>query len=283
MSKAQLMMSAPDHFEVSYCINPWMDPAQWQLEAGQLQADARRGWAALKAQYEALGAEVWVQTAQPGLPDLVFTANAGVALNRTVVPARFAHPQRRGEEAHDRAFFHALMERGVLERLIEPPQDLVFEGAGDALWDRTRQLIWTGWGQRSSRAMAPFLAETLGVPTVDLQLVDPRFYHLDTCFCVLTHGEVIVHTAAFAPDSLALIESLVEPGQLILASEADAFHLAVNSVCIGNDVVLCYCSPSLRAALEARGYRVHVVGLDSFNRSGGAAYCLTLRLDQMSG
>ena len=99
------MMSAPDHFEVSYRINPWMDPAQWQASATQLAQDARQGWAALKRQYETLGAQVWVQPAQAGLPDLVFTANAGVVLDRKVVPARFMHAERRGEEAHNRTFF----------------------------------------------------------------------------------------------------------------------------------------------------------------------------------
>ncbi len=280
--RAQLMMSAPDHFEVSYCINPWMDPAQWQAAAGQLALDARHGWAALKAQYEALGAQVWVQPAQPGLPDLVFTANAGVVLDRIVVPARFLHPQRRGEEVHDRAFFNALMAQGLIDRVVEAPRDLMFEGAGDALWDATRRLLWTGWGQRSSRAMAAFLAETFGVPTVDLELVDPRFYHLDTCFCVLSHGEVLVHKAALRPHSFSLVEELVGRDRLIVAADDDAQHLAVNSVCLGDDVVLCHASPALRSALEARDYRVHVVSLDSFNRSGGAAYCLTLRLDNLS-
>ncbi|HRK57256.1 MAG TPA: amidinotransferase, partial [Burkholderiaceae bacterium] len=122
--RAQLMMSAPDFFEVSYSINPWMRPDQWRAQAEDLSLDAQRGWAALKAQYEALGAAVYVQPAQRGLPDLVFTANAGFVLDRTVVPARFMHPQRQGEQAHDAAFFGELKAQGLIERMVPLPPDL---------------------------------------------------------------------------------------------------------------------------------------------------------------
>jgi ornithine aminotransferase len=277
--RAHLMMSAPDHFEVSYRINPWMDPAQWSVSAERLAQDARRGWNALRATYEQLGAQVLVQPAQHGLPDMVFTANAGVVLDRKAVLARFLCAERQGEEAHNRAFFDSLAARGLIDQVIEAPAGLFFEGAGDAIWDRTRSLLWTGWGQRSSREMTPFLAHTYGVPTVDLELIDPRFYHLDTCFCVLSRGDVLVHRAAFAPQTFAQIEELVGRDKIIVASEEDAHHLAVNSVSLGDDLVFCHATPALRAQLAERGYRVHVVPLDSFNRSGGAAYCLTLRLD----
>jgi N-dimethylarginine dimethylaminohydrolase len=277
---AHLMMSAPDHFEVSYRINPWMDPGAWQPSAARLRLDALQGWSRLKAMYESLGARVEVQPAQRGLPDMVFTANAAVVLDRRAVLARFLCDERRGEQAHDRAFLQALRARAVIDEIVETPADLYFEGAGDAIWDRTRNLLWSGFGQRSSREMQFFLAETYGVPTVGLELVDPRFYHLDTCLCVLSGGEVLYHRPAFAPAALALLEDLVGADRLIAASDDDAHHLAVNSVCLGRDVVFCHASEPLRAQLTELGYRVHVVPLDSFNRSGGAAYCLTLRLDQ---
>lgn len=281
--RAHLMMSAPDFFEVSYRINPWMDPAQWSVSAERLANDARRGWAALKATYERLGATVAVQAPQQGLPDMVFTANAGVVLDRKAVVARFLCPERQGEERHDRAYFEALRAQGAIDEVIETPAGLYFEGAGDAIWDRTRGVLWTGYGQRSSKQMQPFLAHTYGVPAVALELVDPRFYHLDTCFCVLSGGEVIYYPPAFSAQSLALIEELVGRDRLIVASDEDAFHLAVNSVCLERDVVFCHASDALRAQVVERGYRVHVVQLDSFNRSGGAAYCLTLRLDTRTG
>jgi ornithine aminotransferase len=277
-----LMMSAPDHFEVSYRINPWMDPAQWSLSAERLRRDARQGWQALRATYERLGARIEVQAPQHGLPDLVFTANAGFVLDGIALVARFRHGERRGEQGHDQAFFESLRERGLLRSVVPTPEDLYFEGAGDAIWDATRSMIWTGWGQRSSKAMGSQIERLYGVPVASLELVDPRFYHLDTCLCVLSGGDVIYYPAAFSESARGLIAELAGRERLIEASADDAGHLAVNSVCLGRDVVLCHASAALQAALAERGYRPQVVGLESFNRSGGSAYCLTLRLDQRS-
>ena len=278
-TRAQLMMSAPDHFEVSYKINPWMDPAHWAVSAERLASDAKRGWLALKSTYERLGAKVEVQPAVRGLPDMVFTANAGVVLDRKVTLARFLCAERQGEEPHNRAFFEALRARGVVDEVIDTPAGLYFEGAGDAIWDRHRSVLWTGYGQRSSREMQFVLGESYGVPAVALELVDPRFYHLDTCFCVLGRGDLLYYRPAFSARALGLIEDLVGRDRLIEASDEDACHLAVNSVALGDDAVFCHATADLRAQLAERGYRAHVVPLDSFNRSGGAAYCLTLRLD----
>ncbi len=274
-----LMMSAPDHFAVSYQINPWMDPAQWSASAAVLRADAQRGWAALKGIYERLGARIEVEPAQPGLPDLVFTANAAVVLDRVAVLARFRCKERQGEEARNRAYFAGLQERGLVDRVVDLPSGVVFEGAGDALWDRRRGMLWTGWGQRSSQDAGAHLAGIFHVPAVPLELVDPRFYHLDTCLCVLPAGHILAYPPAFSAGSFARLRELAGDERLIIAGDEDALHLAVNAVCIGKDVVMAYASAHLRGQLEALGYRVTACGLDSFQRSGGAAFCLTLRLD----
>jgi ornithine aminotransferase len=276
---AHLMMSAPEHFEVSYTINPWMDPDTWSVSAERLADDAQRGWAELKATYEQLGARVEVQPPVRGLPDMVFTANAAVVLDRKVLLARFLCGERQGEEPHNRAFFERLKARGIVEQIIEPPAGLAFEGAGDAIWDPTQRLIWTGYGQRSSRDMFRAIEAVYGVPAIALELIDPRFYHLDTCFCVLSGGDVLWYPPAFSANAAAAVREIVGTDRLIEATDEDAFNLGVNSVAIGRDVVLCHASTATRHELVRRGYRPHVVPLDSFNRSGGAAYCLTLRLD----
>jgi ornithine aminotransferase len=278
-----LMMSSAEHFEVSYRINPWMEPSQWAVSAERLADDARRGWEALRATYERLGAVVDVQAPVRGLPDLVFTANAAMVLDRKVLLARFLHGERQGEEVHNRAFFEALRARGVIDEIIEPPAGLSFEGAGDAIWDASRQLVWTGYGQRSSREMFRVIEQEFGAPAIALELVDPRFYHLDTCFCVLEGGEVLWYPPALSASAAEAVREIVGEDRLIEATDDDAFHLGVNSVCIGRDVVMCHVSAATQAALAARGYRVHRVPLDSFNRSGGAAYCLTLRLNNTTG
>ncbi|MDW5441414.1 ornithine--oxo-acid transaminase [Polaromonas sp. SM01] len=276
----QLLMSPPDFFEVSYAINPWMDPDQWSLDAHRLAQDARSGWAALKACYEALGARVEVKPAVRGLPDLVFTANCAVVLDGKVLLARYLKPERAGEEAHGRRLFEQLRLRGEVDSLHAMPAGVFFEGAGDAIFDAGRGIMWMGYGQRSSLAARDSVEQVFGIPTLSLELVDPRFYHLDTCFCLLSGGEVLYYPPAFSEAGRAQIRA-VAGDQLIEAGSDDALHLGVNSVCIGRDVVMCHCSAVTRQALEARGYHVHVVPLGAFNRSGGAAYCLTLSLNNL--
>lgn len=275
-----LLMSPPDFFEVSYAINPWMDPAQWALDAKRLAQDAHSGWAALKARYEALGAQVVVKPAVRGLPDLVFTANCAVVLDGKVLLARYLKPERAGEEAYGRKLFEQLRLRGEVDSLHTLPPGVFFEGAGDAIFDAGRRIMWMGYGQRSCLQARDSVAQVFGIPTLSLELVDPRFYHLDTCFCLLSGGEVLYYPPAFSEAGQAQIRAVVG-GQLIEADSEDALHLGVNAVCIGRDVVMCHCSEPTRQALAARGYRVQVVPLGSFNRSGGAAYCLTLKLNNL--
>ncbi|MDQ3188673.1 MAG: arginine deiminase-related protein [Pseudomonadota bacterium] len=210
---------------------------------------------------------------------MVFTANAAIVLDRKVLLARFLCAERQGEEVHNRRFFEALRARGVVDQIVEPPVGQYFEGAGDAIWDATRHLIWTGYGQRSSRDMFRAIEELYGVPAIALELIDPRFYHLDTCFCVLSGGDVLWYPAAFSASAASAVREIVGENKLIEATDEDAFHLGVNSVCIGHEVVMCHASASTLTTLTARGYNVSIVPLESFNRSGGAAFCLTLRLD----
>ena len=277
----QLMMSPPDYFEVSYSINPWMDPSAWTANAQRLRDDARQGWQRLRKAYIRLGAQIHIQPAVQTLPDLVFTANSAVVLDRKVLLARFKPLERRGEQAHNQHIFEQLKAEGLIDSIHPMPEGVFFEGAGDALWDANRRMLWLGWGQRSSFEAAETIRSVFGTQTASLRLVDPRFYHLDTCLCVLSGGEIICFPDAFDAPSLALLRATVGD-QLIEASERDASHLGVNSVCIGRDIVMGYCSNELGAQLRSRGYRVTKVSLGSFNRSGGSAFCLTLRLDNRS-
>jgi N-dimethylarginine dimethylaminohydrolase len=51
---------------------------------------------------------------------------------------------------------------------------------------------------------------------------------------------------------------------------------------IGDDIVMSSCSTALRRRLDEAGYRAHPTGLSAYHRSGGSAFCLTLRLDHQS-
>ncbi len=281
--KPRFLMCRPDYFGVRYAINPWMDPNSWARHDRVLTAASHRQWAALRDKLRQLGATIELVPAAPAVPDLVFTANAAVVLDRKVLLARFRHPERQREEAHFETAFARLQRRGVVEVVARLPDDLVLEGAGDCVWDRTRQLFWTGHGPRSDAAASDMVKDIFGVDVVPLELADQRFYHLDTALCPLPQGEVMYVPNAFTRQGRAAIHDRVAPAQRIEVDEEDASQLAANAVAIGDTLVMSRCGGRLNANLTARGYRVVTTPLDSFLRSGGAAFCLTLRLDRASG
>jgi N-dimethylarginine dimethylaminohydrolase len=280
----RLLMCAPAHFAVRYSINPWMDPVAWAEAAardgGAVHAKGERQWTALHAALVAAGAVIETVLPVDDLPDLVFTANAAVVLNGTALLARFRYPERQGEEPVFARAFEALRARGLITRVATMPDGVVLEGAGDCLFDAARDLFWMGFGPRSDAGAATVVAETFGVPVVPLQLVDPRFYHLDTALCPLPSGHVIYVPAAFTADGRKAIEAHVPEDKRIALDEADAVQFAANAVCVGQTIVMSRCSDALRERLTASGYEVVETPLDTFLQSGGSAACLTLRLDR---
>jgi N-dimethylarginine dimethylaminohydrolase len=274
-----ILMTDPAHFNVSYAINPWMKPAAWLLDAEGHRHSARLAWESLRSTLAAAGATIEVIAGAPGWPDMVFPANAAVVLDGRALLARFRYPERQGEESLFRAAFERLQRRGLLREVAEFPAGLIHEGAGDGIWDATRELFWTGFGQRSDKAAANAIARFFGREAVALELATPRFYHLDTCFCPLSGGEVLVFPPAFTPDALGRIRERVARELLIEAAPDEAGAFCVNAVCLGPTVVMAEAPPRLRAILEERGYRVREVDLSPFILSGGGAFCMTLRLD----
>ena len=276
-------MCPPSHFAVTYSINPWMDPRAWADESQALHAEATRQWAALHDALNAAGAMIETIVPEAGLPDLVFTANAAIVLDGKALLARFRHPERRNEQPVFAAGFRALQARRLIDELIEMPDGVALEGAGDCLWDRARQLFWVGCGFRSDAAAAQVVEQVFGAPCLGLTLADPSFYHLDTALCALPCGAAIYYPGAFSAQALELIHRHVAPDERIMLTQADAARFAANAVCIGRVIVLSSCSAELRRALERRGYTVVETALHAFLRSGGSACCLTLRLDHSSG
>jgi N-dimethylarginine dimethylaminohydrolase len=282
-AKPRFLMCAPKHFAVTYSINPWMDPVAWACDAPKLATQSRREWDLLRESLVACGAEVELVSPRPGMPDMVFTANAAVVLDGKVLLSRFRHPERQLEQPAFAKAFRALQTRGIIDVVHELPPGLVLEGAGDCIWDRCRGLFWTGYGQRSDAAARSKVAEVFGVEVMPIELATPRFYHLDTAMCVLSRGEVIYFPSAFSHASKDAFEARVAPHSRVGVSDDDARQLAANAVCIDNTLLLSSCSNRLRAQLQERGYCVVATPLSSFLRSGGAAFCLTLRLDCRSG
>src|SRR5262249_42405338 len=138
----RLLMCPPHHYAVSYAINPWMDPANWARNEQALAIASRQQWEKLHRILVGLGATIELIPPVARLPDLVFTANAAVVLNRKALLSRFRHAERQPEEPHFEAAFRLLHARGLLESVRKLPDSLVLEGAGDCVWDHTRNLFW---------------------------------------------------------------------------------------------------------------------------------------------
>ena len=275
---AHILMTDPAHYRVGYEINPWMRPGVWSADPAANARAAEDAWTALRAALEAAGARVEVISGAPGLPDMVFPANAAVVLDGRALMARFRHPERQGEEPMFLAAFEALRRRGVLAE-VSQIEGVFQEGAGDAIWDARRGLIWTGWGPRSSREASQLVGDYFGRPVVPLELASERYYHLDTCFCPLPGGEVIYWPEAFTAAALRRIHDIVPGAELIAATAADAAGFCVNAVTVGGVVIMAQPTPCLKGRITERGYRVVELDLAPFILSGGAAFCMTLRLD----
>ncbi len=278
-SQPRFLMCPPHYFAVTYSINPWMDPKAWAESGAALHASAQRQWDVLRQALASAGAAIEILPPRPHLPDLVFTANAAVVLGGTAVLARFRHLERQKEEPLFAAGFAALAARGLIADAVQLPAGLKFEGAGDCIFDARRGLFWLGCGFRSDAAAGRVIARQLGARCVALPLADANFYHLDTAFCALPCGTVVYYPGAFTLPALARIHDLVAPAERIVLDPADAERFAANAVCVGRSIVLSSASAGLRRALERRGYRVIETPLDVFQKSGGSACCLTLRLD----
>lgn len=279
---ATFLVVDPAHYDVSYTINPWMRPGVWRSDPQGLRRAACEASRDLTTALTSAGAQVVTAPGVQGAPDLVFPANAAVVLDRRAVLGRFRHGERQGEEAINLALFERLRARGLIDGFEQLPRGVFQEGAGDYIWDGFRGLFWAGYGQRSDLAGARAVAAHFGKPSIELRLATERFYHLDTCFCPLSGGEILYYPAAFGPEALGALRAAVPADLLIEATSADAERFCVNAVCVGKTIVMAKAAEPLKAVLADRGYRVHDVNLAPFILSGGGAYCMTLRLDLSS-
>jgi N-dimethylarginine dimethylaminohydrolase len=255
-------MCRPDHFEVTYAINPWMDTS-----APVDRARALAQWEALRAAYQAHGHRVDVIAGLPGLPDMVFAANGGLVIGERSLSARFANPERAAEGP---AYHRWLAAHGPA-RVVAATE--INEGEGD--FAVAGDHILAGTGFRTSRAAHREVERFFGLPVLSLELVDPHFYHLDTALMVL--GDTIAYyPPAFSAASAELLARHYPDA--IVATAADTHALGLNGVCDGYHVFLSNRVTTLADDLRARGY--HPVGIDvsELLKAGGGVKCCTLEL-----
>lgn len=266
----RILVCRPDYFDVRYVINPWMSGQIGRV----VRSRALAQWSGLMERLAGLAELVEIAPAE-GCPDMCFTANAALVAGGRALPARFRMPERRGEEEPYRAFFER---RGLLRETAGEAHP--FEGEGDALFQPGEPLVWAGHGPRSTRESHAAIARAFDVEVVSLRLVDPRFYHLDTCFTPLAQGRVLYAPAAFDLPSRRAIEARIAPERRIAVDSADALAFACNALPVDGRIFLNAASPGLVRALAVWGYEACVQPVDEFIKAGGGVKCLTLRLEQ---
>jgi N-dimethylarginine dimethylaminohydrolase len=258
-------MCPPEHFRVTYAINPWMDPT-----APVDPELAVKQWQRLRETLVELGHTVHELTPEPDLPDLVYAANGGFVLDGVAYGARFRHPQRAREaEVHRRWY-----ERHGW-RFVAPTE--VNEGEGDLVW--AGGLVLAGYGFRTDLAAHREVRAVFGRPVISLRLVDPRFYHLDTALAVLDdtgQPPVAYFPGAFSPASQQVLRRLFPDA--LLADEADAVAFGLNLVSDGRHVVVNAEATAMAAKLARAGFTPVPVELSELKRGGGSVKCCVLEL-----
>lgn len=261
--KFKILQCAPEFFEVIYEINPWMNK---NIQPEDIVAKSQ--WGALNKALESCGAIIESVKGVKGLPDMVYTANAGLARGKKAILSRFKFKERQGEEPYFHKWFE---EQGYSVHTMKTGY---YEGEGDSLF-AGENLVY-GYGFRSELKAADEVQKVIDAKDViPCELVDPYFYHLDTAVCPLTKELAFFHKTAVTKESLKRLEKYFE---LFAVPEKEAKKFVCNAVVLGHDVVLPAECSETEIWLKSKGYTPHAVKLDQFLRGGGSAKCLTLIL-----
>jgi N-dimethylarginine dimethylaminohydrolase len=257
----RFLMCRPTYFSVDYVINPWMDPS-----VPTNNGLAVRQWTTLRDTYRELGHTVEEIEPIPGLPDMVFAANGATVIDGIAYGAQFRHPERAAEAP---AYLNWLDGAGFDSNDAKS----VNEGEGDLLL--TERFLLAGTGFRTDYTAHAEAQELFGRPVITLQLVDPRFYHLDTALAVLGNT-VAFYPEAFSPASAKIVRQLFPDA--VEANLADAAWLGLNAVSDGRNVVLPVQASGLAEQLDARGFTPVPVDVSELLKAGGGPKCCTLEL-----
>ena len=270
----KVLMVDPAWFDVEYVINPHMKGHIGQIDKER----ARWQWQGLKEAYERLGMEVNVLDGVKGLPDMVFCANQSLPCldeegNKIAVMSRMHAPQRRDEVP---IVENWLQSAGYRTLYPDLNTDESFEGMGDAIWHPGRRMLWGGYGYRTSGTVYSRLADMLNVPVMLLELTDEKFYHLDTCMCLLNENTVMFWPGAFTEEGLELIRTFFDTVIEVNKEEAEKL-LAANAVSPdGKHVLIQRGCTDTNQKLKRAGFTVLEVDTDEFLKSGGSVFCMKL-------
>jgi len=271
-SRPTYLMCPPQWYDVDYVINPWM--------AGNLHRSSRdRAFAQWRCLYDALHqiADVRVLHPREGSPDMTFVGHTALVQHGVAAISNFAHPQREAEAHHLRRW---MADAGFL--LWETPRESSFEGEGDVLFDPTGRHLWAAHGSRTCQHSHRHLASAWHASVTSLHLIDPRFFHLDTCFAPLAGGYLLYFPEAFDQSSLDRIHAAYPPHHRIAVTQEQATRFACNVINLDRHILMGNVGPALQSRLEAAGFHVRQIELSEFLRGGGSAKSLALRLSDVA-
>lgn len=261
-TKPSVLMCRPEHFTVSYRINPWMHP-----EEPTDTSLALKQWKVLYDTYQDLGFDVHLIDGLPGLPDMVYAANGGFVLDGIAYGAKFHYPERGPEGPAYMDWFGA---NGL--QVVQPQE--VNEGEGDFLLVGDSILAASGF--RSDTGSHQEIASIYGREVVSLQLINPSYYHLDTALAVIDPTTIAYLPSAFDDASLSVLRERYP--EAIIATEEDASILGLNSFSDGHNVVIAARATTFAKDLQDRGYHPIGVDLSELLLGGGGVKCCTLEL-----
>ena len=258
-------MCPPVYYGIEYEINPWMSRGR---PSDPIVAQDQ--WRALyELLQDRLDVDVLLMEPRPGLPDMVFTANAGLVWENKFIVSNFRHEVRRGEVTHFEDWFAA---RNY--EIVHLPDQDHFEGEGDLLM--CGDSFFAGYPNRTSILSHQRLAEIIQRKVLTLKLINDWFYHLDTCFCPLSSNQAIYYPAAFDANALKVLEHYID--SLIAISEEEARRFACNAIVVEKNVIMNAGCPNIRDRLESLGFSVFELAFTEFIKAGGSAKCLVLKL-----
>ena len=272
----KVLLVKPTHFDVEYVINPHMKGNIGGID----KIAAMNEWEHLKNAYDELGLQTQVIEGEKGFPDMVFCANQSLPFidedgNKKVLMSVMHADERKGEVPHIQKVYE---DSNYKVSHLDDKEFDDFEGMGDALWHYKKGLIWGGYGFRSSKEVYKLISEKFNVPVITLELLSDKFYHLDTCLCILDEKTALIYPKAFTNEGLELIHALFE--NIIEASEYEAEELfACNATSPdGKNVLIQQGCTGVNQHLRDHGFKVHEFSTSEFLKSGGSVFCMKMML-----
>jgi len=272
----KVLLVKPTFFSVEYVINPHMEGHVGEVDKLQAQNE----WEHLKAAYEELGLYVHVEEGRRGFPDMVFCANQSLPnITKEGTKQVVMSVMNAKERKEEVPFIQKVYEESSYDIVhLDGSRFHSFEGMGDAIWHFKRRLLWGGYGFRTSKDVYEIISDTFDTPVIALELTNPKFYHLDTCFCVLDEHSALIYPEAFTDEGLELIHSIFT--NVIEASKYEAEKLfACNATCPdGKNVFIQQGCVDVNHKLKDAGFKVHEFSTYEFLKSGGSVFCMKMLL-----